>query len=41
MTTDGELVYASADRLYVATSRWGTNAPVEPVDDSDSATATV
>ena len=27
VTTDGELVYASADRLYVATSRWGTAAP--------------
>jgi hypothetical protein len=26
VTTDGELVYASADRLYVATSRWGTAA---------------
>jgi len=24
VTTDGELVYASTDRLYVATSRWGT-----------------
>jgi hypothetical protein len=31
VTTDGELVYASPDRLYVATSRWGT-AP-QPVDD--------
>jgi uncharacterized secreted protein with C-terminal beta-propeller domain len=28
VTTDGDLVYASADRLYVATSRWGTVAPV-------------
>ena len=27
VTTDGELVYASPDRLYVATSRWGTVAP--------------
>jgi uncharacterized secreted protein with C-terminal beta-propeller domain len=27
VTTDGELVYASADRLYVATSRWGTAGP--------------
>jgi len=26
VTTDGELVYASSDRLYVATSRWGTSA---------------
>ena len=32
VTTDGDLVYASADRLYVATSRWGTVGPVEPVD---------
>ena len=41
VTTDGELVYASADRLYVATSRWGTTAP--PADDrpSDTATATI
>ncbi len=28
VTTDGDLVYASADRLYVATSRWGTTGPV-------------
>lgn len=28
VTTDGDLVYASADRLYVATSRWGTVAPL-------------
>jgi uncharacterized secreted protein with C-terminal beta-propeller domain len=27
VTTDGDLVYASAERLYVATSRWGTVAP--------------
>ncbi|HWH28887.1 MAG TPA: beta-propeller domain-containing protein, partial [Mycobacteriales bacterium] len=27
VTTDGDLVYASADRLYVTTSRWGTVAP--------------
>jgi hypothetical protein len=27
VTTDGELVYASTDRLYVATSRWGTVEP--------------
>src|SRR4051812_24066675 len=44
VTTDGALVYASADRLYVATSRWGTVAPAEPVDDkpttSDTAVAT-
>jgi uncharacterized secreted protein with C-terminal beta-propeller domain len=31
VTTDGDLVYASPDRLYVATSRWGTTAP--PADD--------
>ena len=30
VTTDGDLVYASADRLYVATSRWGTVGPVMP-----------
>ena len=24
VTTDGDLVYAAEDRLYVATSRWGT-----------------
>lgn len=28
VTTDGDLVYASADRLFVATSRWGTVGPV-------------
>ena len=33
VTTDGDLVYASADRLYVATSRWGTVGPV-PLSDS-------
>ncbi len=27
VTTDGDLVYASPSRLYVATSRWGTVAP--------------
>lgn len=31
VTTDGDLVYASADRLYVATSRWGTVGPVMPM----------
>jgi uncharacterized secreted protein with C-terminal beta-propeller domain len=42
VTTDGDLVYASADRLYVATSRWGTTGPIRPVDDNNprSATAT-
>ncbi len=30
VTTDGDLVYASTDRLYVATSRWGTVGPVQP-----------
>ena len=29
VTTDGDLVYASQDRLYVATSRWGTVGPVD------------
>ncbi len=28
VTTDGDLVYASEDRLYVATSRWGTVSPL-------------
>ena len=28
VTTDGDLVYAATDRLYVATSRWGTTAAV-------------
>ena len=28
VTSDGDLVYAAADRLYVATSRWGTVGPV-------------
>ena len=42
VTTDGELVYASTGRLYVATSRWGTSAPPVPLDDRrDTATATV
>jgi uncharacterized secreted protein with C-terminal beta-propeller domain len=34
VTTDGELVYASPDRLYVATSRWGT---AQPRDDPSAA----
>jgi uncharacterized secreted protein with C-terminal beta-propeller domain len=46
VTTDGELVYASADRLYVATSRWGTAAPAAGDDmvssrPSDTSTAQV
>ena len=40
VTTDGDLVYASADRLYVATSRWGTTAP-PPDDRPATSTATV
>ena len=32
VTASGDLVYASAERLYVATSRWGTTTPV-PVTD--------
>ncbi len=32
VTAYGDLVYASADRLYVGTSRWGTTGPV-PVSD--------
>ena len=44
VTTDGELVYASADRLYVATSRWGTAAPAgggDTVSSAPSDTSTV
>ena len=37
VTTDGDLVYASAERLYVATSRWGTAGPVMPMLRSGSA----
>ena len=33
VTTDGDLVYAAEDRLYVATSRWGTVGPVGPAVD--------
>ena len=33
VTTDGDLVYAAADRLYVATSRWGTAAAGGPAVD--------
>ncbi|MCW2613886.1 MAG: hypothetical protein JWN08_880 [Frankiales bacterium] len=40
VTTDGELVYASADRLYVATSRWGTTAPTVQDDRPQTSTAT-
>ena len=32
VTTDGDLVYASEDRLYVATSRWGTVGPIGLMD---------
>ncbi|MGH8894254.1 MAG: beta-propeller domain-containing protein [Actinomycetes bacterium] len=32
VTTDGDIVHASVDRLYVATSRWGTVGPVMPLD---------
>ena len=31
VTTDGDLVYASPDRLYVATSRWGTTEGPQPM----------
>jgi hypothetical protein len=42
VTTDGDLVYASADRLYVATSRWGTTAPPADVrPQSDTSTASI
>ena len=33
VTTDGDLVYAAEDRLYVATSRWGTVGLIEPAVD--------
>ena len=33
VTTDGDLVYAAEDRLYVATSRWGTVGPIGLMDD--------
>jgi len=33
VTTDGDLVYAAADRLYVATSRWGTASVGGPAVD--------
>ncbi len=39
VTTDGDLVYAGEDRLYVATSRWGTVAPLFGVDDTSGAVA--
>ena len=38
VTTDGDLVHASPDRLHVATSRWGT---VGPADATDPASGTV
>jgi Beta propeller domain len=34
VTTDGDLVYASQSRLYVATSHWGTVGPVGPLEDT-------
>ena len=33
VTTDGDLVYAAEDRLYVATSRWGTVGPIRLMAD--------
>ncbi len=36
VTTDGDLVYAAADRMYVATSRWGTVGPVPLLRDGGS-----
>ncbi|MCW2680782.1 MAG: hypothetical protein JWM62_2183, partial [Frankiales bacterium] len=41
VTTDGDLVYASEDRLYVATSRWGTTAPPADLPSSDTTTADI
>ena len=40
VTTDGDLVYASPDRLYVATSRWGTVGPVRLEDSTGPAKRT-
>ena len=39
VTTDGDLVYASSDRLYVATSRWGTVGPFMPMTRASSRVA--
>jgi len=40
VTTDGDLVYASEERLYVATSRWGTVGPIRaPAGTADSSAA--
>ena len=41
VTTDGDIVYASTDRLYVATSRWGTVGPVQPMDGRGRASGAV
>jgi uncharacterized secreted protein with C-terminal beta-propeller domain len=38
VTTDGDLVYASPDRLYVATSRWGTVGPAALAADGEATT---
>ena len=41
VTTDGDLVYASPDRLFVATSRWGTVGPATrgmPSPDTEATT---
>jgi hypothetical protein len=38
VTTDGDLVYASPDRLYVATSRWGTAGPADGAPDGTPST---
>jgi len=40
VTTDGDLMYASEERLYVATSRWGTVGPVRPMDGASEEVST-
>ncbi|WP_051426523.1 beta-propeller domain-containing protein [Jiangella gansuensis] len=37
--TDGDTVYASPDRLYVATTRWGDPIPVDPIPLDPAGTA--
>jgi hypothetical protein len=40
VTTDGDLVHASPDRLHVATSRWGTVGPADATDPATGAVTT-
>ena len=41
VTTDGDLVYASTDRLHVATSRWGTVGPASSAPAADEVTTEI